>query len=85
MRIALIAPTYLPARRANTIQVMKMAQALTSLGHDVLVLVPGKSSNTSWEQLAHHYGLALRFDVKWINVNPSMRSYDFGWSAVRRA
>ena len=40
MRIALIAPTYLPARRANTIQVMKMAQAITLLGHQVRVVVP---------------------------------------------
>ena len=41
MKIALIAPTYLPSRRANTIQVMKMAQAMTMLEHEVIVLVPG--------------------------------------------
>ncbi|MBE9523658.1 MAG: glycosyltransferase family 4 protein [Chloroflexi bacterium] len=85
MRLALIAPTYLPARRANTVQVMKMAQAITALGHDVLVLVPGKDANISWEQLAHHYGLTLRFEITWITAKASMRSYDFGWLAVRRA
>ncbi len=85
MRIALIAPTYLPARRANTVQVMKMAQALTALRHDVLVLVPGKDAHISWQQLAHHYGLALRFNVAWIPATAFMRRYDFGWFAVRRA
>jgi len=85
MKIALIAPTYLPARRANTIQVMKMAQAMVVLGHDVLVLVPGEGANILWEQLAHHYGLTRRFPVAWIPVKASMRSYDYGWLSVRRA
>lgn len=40
MRIAVVAPTYLPSRRANTIQVMKVCQALTSLGHVVRLAVP---------------------------------------------
>jgi hypothetical protein len=33
MKIAIIAPTEIPARRANTLQVMKMAQALVVRGH----------------------------------------------------
>ena len=39
-KIVLAAPTSIPARRANTVQVMKMAQALTILGHQVDVLSP---------------------------------------------
>jgi glycosyltransferase involved in cell wall biosynthesis len=40
MKIAIIAPTEIPARRANTLQVMKMAQALVVLGHTVRLAVP---------------------------------------------
>ena len=90
MKIALIAPTYLPSRRANTIQVMKMAQAFTNLGHQVRVIVPGMASNEEkeelqWEQLAFHYGLQRVFEVTWLPVQPRMRRYDYGYLAVRAA
>jgi glycosyltransferase involved in cell wall biosynthesis len=87
MKLSLIAPTYLPARRANTIQVMKMAQAMTVLGHQVKVLVPGETirSGVSWEQVAHHYGLQQRFEIQWLAVHPRLRSYDFGWESIRHA
>ena len=87
MKIALIAPTYLPARRANTIQVMKMAQALTILEHEILVVVPGKGSEQppGWDELAHHYGLRQRFEIEWLPINSRLRSYDYGLKSVRRA
>lgn len=52
MKICLIAPTYLPARRANTIQVMKMAQAMTVLGHEVFVTspLPPRPPSPCWER-----------------------------------
>jgi glycosyltransferase involved in cell wall biosynthesis len=85
MKILLVAPTYLPARRANTLQVMKMAQAMKVLAHEVLVLVPdsGLSGAVDWGTLAYHYGLHQKFDVKWLPVNPGLRSYDYGYQAVR--
>lgn len=90
MRIAVIAPTYLPARRANTIQVMKMAQAITLLGHQVRVIVPstnrqGHKEKLEWQQLATHYGLQCEFEVAWISVNLRMRRYDYGYHAVQAA
>jgi glycosyltransferase involved in cell wall biosynthesis len=86
MKIALIAPTYLPARRANTIQVMKMAQAFTRLDHVVLVSIPGLPEQpVSWQDLANQYGLQQQFGVEWLPVNPRLRNFDFGWRAVRQA
>jgi glycosyltransferase involved in cell wall biosynthesis len=85
MKICLIAPTYLPSRRANTIQVMKMAQAISVLDHDVNVLAPRAekmANDPSWDDLAHHYGLQHPFDVKWLPVNPRLRSYDYGLKSV---
>ncbi len=52
MKIAIIAPTEIPARRANTLQVMKMAQALVVLGHTVRLAVPSSGANPSTEKSA---------------------------------
>ena len=38
MKIALIAPTALPSRRANAIQTIRMAHAFARLGHEVLLV-----------------------------------------------
>ena len=85
MRLAVIAPTYLPARRANTVQVMKMAQALKSIGHDVRVCVPGYRPQIEWGELARHYGLDVQFPVEWLPVNPLLRGYDYGFKSTRWA
>jgi glycosyltransferase involved in cell wall biosynthesis len=90
MRIALIAPTYLPAHRANTIQVMKMAQAITNLNHQVVVFVPYSDHDNHegvipWEQLAELYGLSNKFQLEWLHIKPWMRRYDYGYLAVHAA
>ena len=89
MKIAVITPTAIPARRANTIQVMKMSQALVGLGYIVRLAAPLVKSNgndepdRSWENLALHYGLASQFPIDWLPASPGLRSYDFGLRAVR--
>jgi len=63
MNIAIIAPTEIPARRANTMQVMKMAQALVVLGHNVHLVAPGK--NPAEEQgasAAHTHGMQIEMN-----------------------
>ncbi len=85
MKIAVIAPTSIPARRANTVQVMKMCQALVELGHQVRLAAPSEDINApwpDWEALAHHYGLRHPFPVAWLAANPRLRRYDYGWRAV---
>ncbi|OGO33573.1 MAG: hypothetical protein A2Z16_08715 [Chloroflexi bacterium RBG_16_54_18] len=101
MKIAVIAPSEIPARRANTIQVMKMAQAMVISGHEVFVLAPrtpkttrepdsqiGDLENASgepWEDLAWHYGLKTKFPIIRLISRPGLRRYDFSLSAVRWA
>lgn len=86
MKIAIIAPTQIPARRANTLQVMKMAQAFCLAGHNVRVAVPQTNNieRTAWNDLAHHYGLQPEhpFEMDWLPSLPWMRRYDFAWRAV---
>ena len=86
MKIAVVSPTHLPARRANTLQVMKMAQAMAGLGHEVRVSVPGyPTEKAAWDDLAYQYGLHRQFPVEWLPVWSSLRGYDYGLRAVRWA
>ncbi len=88
MKIAVVAPTYLPSNRANTIQVMKMTQALMENGNEVRLAVPaGRASIVShrWEHLAHRYGLHQEFEIEWLVSSPVWRGYDFGWRAMQWA
>ncbi|MCJ7703366.1 MAG: hypothetical protein MUO62_17415, partial [Anaerolineales bacterium] len=87
MKIVFAAPTYLPSRRANTLQVMKMAQATRDLGHSIRLLVPdpGGGEVLDWGSLAHHYGLQGKIDIEWLPVKAGFRGYDYGLKAVRYA
>jgi glycosyltransferase involved in cell wall biosynthesis len=84
MKIAIIAPTEIPARRANTLQVMKMTQALQSSGHQIRLAAPQTRSTAipGWEELARHYGLQHSFPIDWLKANPRFRRYDFSLRAV---
>lgn len=65
-----------------------MAQAFVGLGHKVRVLVPnteGIKTKPTWENLAKHYGLEQSFDIAWVSVIPSLRSYDYGLKSVLMA
>ncbi len=93
MKIAMIAPSEIPARRANTLQVMKMAQALCETGHQVTLIAPAnpgspalrEGEQPTWEELAHHYGLTREFPIEWLPARPAFKRYDFSFQAVRRA
>ena len=72
--IALITPTSLPSRRANTIQVMKMAQGIRAAGHEIRLIVPRSPGSdwveSDWASLAAHYGLQERFPIRWLPAHP---------------
>lgn len=93
MKIAVVAPTQMPARRANTFQVVKMAQAFVNLGHTVRLAVPADQApkellpedEHGWNEFAHHYGLERRFPVEWLACNAFFRRYDYGLTALRWA
>ena len=85
MKILIAAPSYLPSRRANTLQVMKMAQAIQSNGHEVRTLVPDseKEAKPDWEIIAQHYGLRHNLDIQWLSRGASFRNYDYGFKVIR--
>ena len=81
MKIAVVAPTPIPARTANSLQVMKMSQALAALGHEVRVASPTyqlrRHAGQHWQELARHYGLQKAFPIDWLPANPRFRRYDY--------
>ena len=85
MRIACISASNVPSRAANSLQVMKVCQALVDLDHEIALWVPGNNPAMDWEAIAEHYGLRDRFMVEWIPSVPRLRRYDFALRAVARA
>jgi glycosyltransferase involved in cell wall biosynthesis len=85
MRIACIAASEVPSRKANSIRVMKVCHAFRTQGHDVKLWLPGKDPGVGWEVLAEHYRLAKPFDLAWLPSADWLRRYDFGIKAVLRA
>jgi glycosyltransferase involved in cell wall biosynthesis len=91
MKISVIAPTEIPARRANTLQVMKMTQALVAIGQTVCLLAPQTPGGPAargaadWTELARHYGLQRAFPIEWLPAAPRLRRYDYSLRAVRWA
>jgi glycosyltransferase involved in cell wall biosynthesis len=90
MKVAVIAPTRIPSRKANTLQVMKMSQAIARLGHQIYLIIPGEiglsvEEDRTWETLARHYGLSTRFPITWLPARKELRKYDYAWSSVRWA
>jgi glycosyltransferase involved in cell wall biosynthesis len=84
MRIAYIATSEIPSTKANTIQVMKVCQALTQNGHSVLLYVPGWKQ-VGWDDLKAHYGITESFPISWLPSRPVFRRMDFTFNSLRKA
>ncbi len=86
MRITYLSAASIPSRSANSIQVMKMCEAMAAAGHDVTLLAPSRwgwgerceSIGSVW----HHYGVTPRFEIRWLPV-PSrvLASFTYGFLA----
>ena len=84
MKIVYVAPSTIPSETANSVQVMKVCQALTQLGNQVQLMVPaGKPS--SFSDLQRHYGISAEFQITWMHASPSLRKLDFAWNTISEA
>lgn len=84
MKIAAISTSCIPSNTANSIQVMKVCQALRQLGPEVKLLTPCFKT-AKWEELAEQYGLTTSFDIEWLSYNRHLKQYDFSWKSVKMA
>jgi glycosyltransferase involved in cell wall biosynthesis len=86
MKIVYISVSSIPSDRANSIQVMKVCQALAQAGQQVNLLTPAvQAEDPGWEVLARHYGLSTSFDIQFLRLLPVWDRRGFAWQAVRRA
>jgi glycosyltransferase involved in cell wall biosynthesis len=85
MRIACLATSRVPSRAANSIRVMKVAEALARLGHDVRLWVPGEGAGASWDTLAQQYRLRQQFEIDWLRAWAPLRRWDFSLRACVEA
>ena len=88
MKIAVIAPSFVPSSAANSIQVMKVCQSLVQAGADVALWVPlkaGQEPNGQWDELKAFYGIEFDFPIRWITEDLRFKRYDFAWNAVAGA
>ena len=82
MRIAIITNSRIPSLTANSIQAMKVCQALVQLGHEIRLHAPREADFVSWDQLASHYGLSVPFEIEWLPSLPILKRYDFTVSSI---
>jgi glycosyltransferase involved in cell wall biosynthesis len=84
MRIVFISAAKIPSDTANSIQVMKVCQAFTQMGHDITLLVPGNQpSAISHQQMQSHYGLQVTFSIEWMAVrNRRLFPWKANWRAL---
>jgi glycosyltransferase involved in cell wall biosynthesis len=86
MNIFCISTSQIPSTAANSIEVMKVCQALRECGYRVRLLVPGKEP-TPWKRLVDFYGLKASepFEIEWLPADLRLKRYDFALRAVRRS
>ena len=63
MKIAYIAPQPIPSQAANSVHMMKMAQAMSENGHNV-TLFAARGSNDKTEDVFSHYGVRQNFKLQ---------------------
>ncbi len=85
MKIAIITNSRIPSLTANSIQAMKVCDALTELGHKLRVFAPREVEPASWDDLAAHYGLRFAFRIDWLPSAPAFKRFDFIWYAQSAA
>ncbi len=81
MRIVAVTNSRIPSLTANSIQAMKVCDALTQLGHAVILIAPQETAPARWDDLATHYGLKHEFEVRWRPSRKALRRFDFIWQA----
>jgi glycosyltransferase involved in cell wall biosynthesis len=85
MKIAVITNSRIPSLTANSIQAMKVTQALMQCGHEMRMFAPREAASVSWETLAAHYGLRLIPDLELLPSERPFKRFDFIFHAQRAA
>lgn len=85
MKIALITNSRIPSLTANSIQAMKVAQALMQLNHVVKMFAPKETEPTTHASLLTHYGLKLAPEIQFLPSIKNLKRLDFIFHAQNAA
>ena len=85
MRIAAITNSRIPSLTANSIQAMKVCQALSTLGHTVRLFAPRETDEVAPEALRKHYGLRVAPNLELLPSIRGLKRFDFIFHAQRAA
>lgn len=85
MKIALITNSRIPSLTANSIQAMKVAQALMQLNHDVKMFAPKETEIPNSQLLITHYGLKLVPEIQFLPSIKQLKRLDFIFYAQNAA
>lgn len=85
MKIAVITNSRIPSLTANSIQAMKVTQALMQLEHEIRMFAPRETAPASRESLAAQYGLRLVPDLELLPSEKHLKRFDFIFHAQRAA
>ena len=85
MKIAVITNSRIPSLTANSIQAMKVVQALMQLGHQIQMFAPRETVPASRETLAAHYGLRFVPELELLPSIRPLKRFDFIYHAQRAA
>lgn len=77
MKIAVITNSRIPSLTANSIQAMKVTQALMQLGHEIRMFAPAETEPASPELLMTHYGLRLAPRLELLPSERLLKRFDF--------
>jgi glycosyltransferase involved in cell wall biosynthesis len=84
MKVAHISLAEIPSNKANSIQVMKISQALQQIGESVTLYIAG-SGSVNWEELAAKYGIHVPFPVVRIGSGKILRQLSLSLAGVKQA
>jgi glycosyltransferase involved in cell wall biosynthesis len=85
MKIAVITNSRIPSLTANSIQAMKVTQALMQLGHEVRMFAPAEVEPATRESLLTHYGLRIAPPLELLPSIKQLKRLDFILHAQRAA
>ncbi len=85
MKIALITNSRIPSLTANSIQAMKVAQALMQLDHDVKMFAPKETESINHASLLTHYGLRITPEIEFLPSIKLFKRLDFIFHAQNAA
>ncbi|MCC7117886.1 MAG: glycosyltransferase [Anaerolineales bacterium] len=77
MKIALITNSRIPSLTANSIQAMKVAQALLQLNHEIKLFAPQETETPDAESLSMHYGVRRVPEIKFLPSVKLLKRFDF--------